>query len=88
MNIQELNEQLNYGILPENLNFSLQKDYTIDLNKIKYNAFYRSYEFYESKFPKGYESIAGFDKIIEHIAIQNESKTPLDEIEERSARPE
>lgn len=82
--IQELNEQFNKGILPDELNFSIKREFVLDLNKIKYNAFYRSYEFYESKFPKGYESIPGFDKIIDSIVYkaQETKKTPLDELEE------
>ena len=84
MSVKELNEQLLNGILPDELNFGIKKEYELDLNKIKYNAFYRSYEFYENKFPKGYENIKGFDKVIDHIVYkaQEKKKTPLDELEE------
>jgi DNA replicative helicase MCM subunit Mcm2 (Cdc46/Mcm family) len=84
MSVQELNDLLTQGILPDELNFSIKREYTIDLNKIKYNAFYRSYEFYENKFPKGYNSIPGFDKIIDSIAVKaiEKNKSPLDELEE------
>lgn len=85
MSIQELNSQLNLGILPDELNFSIKRDNVeLDINKIKYNSFYRSYEFYESKFPKGYDSIIGFDKIIDSIVLkaQETKKTPLDELDE------
>lgn len=84
MSINKLNEQLNQGILPEELNFSNQKQsFEIDINKIKYNAFYRTYEFYESKFPDGYQSIPGFDKIISSISANAEEMNinPLDELE-------
>ena len=83
-NVEELNDLLSQGILPDELNFSIKRECELDLNKLKYNAFYRSYEFYESKFPKGYENIIGFDKIIEHITYkaQEKKKTPLQEIEE------
>lgn len=82
--IEELNKHFNNGILPDELNFSIKREYFLDLNKIKYNAFYRSYEFYENKFPKGYESIPGFDKIIDSIVCKAKEtkKTPLDELEE------
>ena len=86
MSVRKLNEQLEKGILPIELNFSVeQQNNSIDFEKLKYNAFYRSYEFYESKFPKGYENIPGFNKIIENIALQaeEENKTPLKEIIER-----
>lgn len=83
-NIEELNDLLSQGILPDELNFGIKREYELDLNKLKYNAFYRSYEFYESKFPKGYENIIGFDKIIEHITYkaQEKKKSPLQELEE------
>ena len=83
MNINELNKQLMSGMLPDELNFSIKREFALDLDKIKYNAFYRSYEFYESKFPKGYESIPGFEKIIESIVEKSVDKTPLDEMLER-----
>jgi hypothetical protein len=53
--IQDINQMLLNGILPDSLNFKLQYDLggVVDINKLKYNAFYRSYEFAESKFPKG-----------------------------------
>lgn len=84
MSIRELNEQFNKGILPDELNFGIQKEFVLDINKIKYNAFYRSYDFYESKFPKGYESIPGFDNIISYMAkkADDKKKSPLDELEQ------
>ena len=82
--VRELNEQLSAGILPEELQFSKKKEFVLDLNKIKYNAFYRSYEFYEKKFPDGVYSLPGFDKIIDGIVYEAEirKKTPLDELDE------
>ena len=86
MNINELNKQLMSGMLPDELNFSIKRELVLDLDKIKYNAFYRSYEFYESKFPKGWESIPGFDKIIESIVEKSVDKTPLDEMLQRERK--
>jgi hypothetical protein len=86
MDLQKLNEALSNGILPDELNFTKQNNQDeVDMNKLKYNAFYRSYEFYESKFPPGYECIPGFNKIIELIAEKAEENqvTPLEEILER-----
>lgn len=81
MSIQQLNNQLMSGILPDDLNFGIKRDSELDLVKLKYNAFYRSYDFYESKFPKGINSIIGFDKVIDNIIYKAKDKTPLDEIE-------
>jgi hypothetical protein len=84
MEIKKLNKQLNDGILPDSLNYTKQEyNNVIDWEKVKYNAFYRSYGFYESKFPKGHESIPGFDKIIQSIVEKAEEQeiTPLKELE-------
>ena len=77
---------LNRGILPDNFKFgeifaNSNKNTVIDLNKLKYNAFYKSFEHHANKFPNGYNSIPGFDKIIESIA--DNSKSPLEEMTER-----
>lgn len=83
--IDELNKLLSQGILPDELNFSLQSnEHIIDIEKLKYNSFYRSYEFVESKFPKGYENIPGFDKVIQSIADELKLTSPLEEITKRS----
>ena len=83
MDLQELNNLLSRGILPDELDFTSKPRPELDINKIKYNAFYRSYEYAETKFPPGYESIPGFDKVIESVRQELEKKTPLEEIEIR-----
>jgi len=72
--------QLKNGILPPELNFSANQNQQIDWEKVRYNAFYKSPDFFESKFPVGFNKLPGFDKIIESM-IAN-SKTPLEEIED------
>jgi len=74
-------ELLNRGILPDNFYFGLKEHSPIDWNKVRYNALYKDFSFHEKKFPKGYESIPGFDRVIEQIA--KNSKSPLEEIQER-----
>ena len=76
---------LNRGILPDGFNFSIKEQSPIDWNKVKYNSLYKDFSYHEKKFPRGYQSISGFDKIIEQIA--ENSKSPLEEIEERSKTP-
>jgi len=77
----ELNKLLNIGVLPANLDFTLKPDLGYDLNKVKYNTFYKSFEFFDSKFPDGMEFLPGYYNIIDHM-ITN-AKTPLEEITER-----
>lgn len=85
--LDRLNCLLSTGVLPDELNFTKQ-DFKpeIDMSKLKYNSFYRSYEFVENKFPKGHESIPGFDKVIQSIVdnLEEQKITPLDEIIKRS----
>ncbi len=78
----QLVKLLNDGILPDELNFGLEKSAEFDINDLKFNWFYKDYSFYESKFPVGYESIPGFENIIQSMA-DNQTKMPLEEIEER-----
>lgn len=56
-------------------------EYEPDWSKLQYNNYYKSYEFFESKFPNGFQYLTGFDKIIENLA--NNAKSPLEEILER-----
>ena len=59
-----------------------QRQYVeIDWSKLLYNHMYSTYEFYENKFPPGYENIPGFDKVIDRIAGSNINNTPLLELE-------
>lgn len=82
--IKNLNKQLLDGEIPKELNFGLQNvNGNIDWDKVRYNSFYRSYEFAQSKFPPGHESIPGFDKVIESCIPK---KTPYEEITERSEK--
>jgi hypothetical protein len=85
MNISKLISQLERGELPAELDYSDKPENIVDLEKLLYNSFYRSYEYYESKFPKGYENIPGFDKVIESMLTHTISNdlTPLKAIEQR-----
>ena len=71
-------ELLNRGILPDSLNFNLNQNPEIDIYKLAYNLRYNTTEYWESKFPDGYQNIPGFDKIIEKIT--EEALSPLEEI--------
>jgi hypothetical protein len=71
-------EMLNRGILPDSLNFNINQTNEIDMYKLAYNLRYKTTEYWESKFPDGYQNIPGFDKIIEKIT--EEAISPLEEI--------
>ena len=69
---------LNRGILPDSLNFNINQNNEIDMYKLAYNLRYKTTEYWESKFPDGYQNIPGFDKVIEKIT--EEALSPLEEI--------
>ena len=52
-----------------------------DPEKLKYNSVYKCSDFFAKKFPTGWQSIPGFDKIIE--LCKNNATTPKEEIELR-----
>jgi hypothetical protein len=84
--MDEIIQQLNAGILPDALNYTGEKQFEgVDIAKLQYNAFYRSYDYYLNKFPKGFDGLLGFDKVIESIQEKNADNSPLKEIEEKKS---
>jgi len=84
MDIKSINNSFINGFIPNCLFYNASSEYnmSIDMNKIQYNNYYQSYEFFESKFPKGYDNIIGFSDVIENMATNAKLKNinPLDEI--------
>ena len=84
MDIKSINNSFINGFIPNCLFYNASPEYnmSIDMNKIQYNNYYQSYEFFESKFPKGYDNIIGFSDIIEEMSKNAKLKNlnPLDEI--------
>lgn len=79
--IRKINEQFANGVLPEEFNFTGVINSNIDWDKVRYNAFYRSPEYFLNKYPKGFENLPGADKIIDEMILQ--CKSPLEEMNER-----
>ena len=84
MSIKEILKNLDNGILPDCLNYSVCTiDNKIEISKLQYNSFYRSYDFYASKYPKGMvENLPGFDKVLDYIVELKKDTTPIKELEE------
>ena len=84
MDIKSINNSFINGFIPNCLFYNASPEYniSIDMNKVQYNNYYQSYDFFESKFPKGYNNIIGFSDIIENMATNAKIKNinPLDEI--------
>ena len=80
-NIIQLVKLLNNDVLPTQLNYNFNPVFHYDVDKIQYNSYYKSFEFFESKFPSGFESMPGYYRIINEIRYN--AKTPLDEMNDR-----
>jgi hypothetical protein len=83
--MEKLNEDLNNGIVPPELDFSNRTETNIDWNKVLYNSFYRSYEFYEKRYAKEIAGISGFDHVVRNIVETKETEKidPLTEYNNR-----
>jgi len=84
MDIKSINNSFVNGYIPNCFFYNASSEYnmSIDFNKIQYNNYYQSYEFFESKFSKGYDNIVGLSDVIENKATnaKNNNINPLDEI--------
>ena len=84
MSVEEINNCFRNGYLHDALFYNIDKNVVqIDSNKISYNDYYKSFDFYEGKFKGDYTFIPGFYKIIENmseVATKN-NVTPLKELE-------
>jgi len=79
--IRRINESLELGILPPEFNFVNSADDNVDWEKVRYNAFYKSADYFLSKFPTGFENLPASESIIESMIF--EAKTPLEEMRDR-----
>jgi hypothetical protein len=78
----EINKQLDSDEIPFELEYKIVPNIGYDVSKLQYDD-YKYPEFYARRFPSGYDSIPGFDKIFEQMAIDNKDKSLFDELESR-----
>jgi hypothetical protein len=83
MDFKNLLKSLENGICPAELNFSGNKEDVIDWDKVRYNTFFKSNEYFENKFPAELQNLPAFDKIIDLIVDKNKDNSPLKEITEK-----
>jgi len=80
--LSSVNLDLKNGELPNLLNYSIQNQkQPIDLDRLKYNAFYRSYEYAESKFDPKIINLIG-DKPILDLVEKLQNTSPFEEYNE------
>jgi hypothetical protein len=82
MSLKKLNEQLEKGILPDDFKFfQTQNQDNFDWNKVKYNAFYKDYDYHLNKLPIALHKIPGIEKMVElNMSL---ATSPLDEMIKR-----
>ena len=83
MSLENLIKQLEQGICPNELNYRSDREDDFDWNKVRYNTFYKSNEYFESKLPEALQSLPAFDKIIDLMVEKNKNNSPLKEMEEK-----
>jgi hypothetical protein len=81
--VKKIIRQLNLGILPDELNFTISPPDEIDWAKVQYNTFYRTKEYLIGKMPnpEAFINLPGSDVIIEDLL--SNIQTPLEEMLER-----
>lgn len=79
--MRRINESFSKGILPTEFNFFGNNNDDVDWEKVRYNSFYRSNDYFLNKFPPGFENLPGAENILESIAMN--AKSPLEEMRER-----
>jgi hypothetical protein len=75
---------LKNGEIPESMFFTSNPKEPMDLEKVRYNTFYKSIDFYKNKFPEGAENATYLTPIFEEMA--SSSLSPLETMEERHRR--
>jgi hypothetical protein len=86
--VKQLNKDFANGTIPQDLLFSVEPELKLDeqvIEDMKYLAFYKDFSYYAKRFPY-YQSIPGFDRIIQSIADKNSQTNPLEEIISKSSR--
>jgi len=79
--LRRINQSLEKGIVPPEFMFFGNINDNVDWEKVRYNTFYKSTDYFLNKFPSGFENLPGAEKIISEMA--ETVKTPLEEMRER-----
>jgi len=88
-NISKVMQELNNGILPPELMFiKNENDNVIDLDKLKYNTFYKTPEYFDSMLPNCLKQLPGYEKMLERIVKDNENITLSQAINNRKKNEE
>lgn len=81
MDLNRLIKSLEQGICPPELSYNGEMEDVIDWDKVRYNTFFKSNEYFENKLPQVLQSLPGYNKIIDLIVEKNKDNSPLKEME-------
>ena len=82
--MNHINKALEIRRIPNELNYTSSKDvFTLDLEKLRYNTFYKTHEYFDKRFHPCLKSLPGYDKIIDSIVEQNKDNSLTKEMAER-----
>jgi hypothetical protein len=76
--IRNINKSFSQGIVPPEFNFLGNINDNIDWEKVRYNSFYRSNDYFLNKFPQGFENLPASENILENMIMN--AKSPLEEM--------
>jgi len=79
--IRIINEYFERGLVPPEFDFRKKDDDNIDWEKVKYNSFYRTTDYFLNKLPTGFENLPGAETILKNMVLN--AKSPLEEMRER-----
>ena len=83
--VEKLNNDFRKGLCPDALTYTIEPKSNIDFYKLWYsNDYYKSIDYISKNFPGGFDSIPGFDLVLEEMA--KNALTPLEEIELRQQK--
>lgn len=82
--VSDVIKTLEEGICPIELCFNNMATEAIDWDKVRYNTFGKTRDFYKAKFPECMHDIPGFEQIIDLMVENNKDTTPLEEIKKLS----
>lgn len=86
--VRKINEAFANGEIPEGFDFWTPIDSSNQLlddviDKMKHLAFHKDFQFYADRFPY-YQSIQGFDKVIQQMADKNKDKSLSEALQEHN----
>lgn len=59
--------ELYCGVLPNELTYGLRIINNIDMSMMQYNTYYKSHDFMLSKFPDGFDTLPGYELMLDRM---------------------